>query len=289
MRPEWVLDLDRITQPWLAVLPILLLLGLLLFARRPLLLAASVALAAASIVAVAFWDLPVPRLLGALLKGAGVGLDVILIVFGAIFFRKYLEKIRILASIEIYIQRLSPDRRIQAVLVAWLFGSFIEGSAGFGTPAAIVAPLLLSIGFPLLCSIAVALVANSTAVTFGAVGTPLRIGLADFETSNIALRAAEINLVTGPLVPLLIIGLVVWQAHSGERWRALKECIPWALWAGLAFVGFAYFFAHLGPEFPSILGSLCALIVVGASLRLRFLVPKRVFVFRLPDFQAYHC
>jgi lactate permease len=209
-----------------------------------------------------------------------VSADVVFIVFGAILFLKFLERDGTLRSIEHHVQRLSPDRRIQAVFIAWLFGAFIEGSAGFGTPSIIVAPLLVSLGFPLLRAAAVALVANSTSVTFGAVGTPIKIGLPDFDAGAIAAQAAEINLLTGLSVPLMIVGLTVLSGPREGALRAFCKSLPWALWAGLAFTVPAYFFSALGPEFPTLLGSAVGMLLVGASLRWRFLVPKEVFSFQ---------
>src|SRR5699024_12036890 len=72
---------------------------------------------------------------------------------------------------------ISPDRRVQVIIIAWLFGSFIEGAAGFGTPAAVVAPLLLALGFPAIAAVLAGLIIQSTPVSLGAVGTPLVMGV----------------------------------------------------------------------------------------------------------------
>jgi lactate permease len=74
--------------------------------------------------------------------------------------------------------RISPDRRVQAIIVGWLFGSFIEGASGFGTPAAVAAPLMLALGFPAMAAVMVGLIIQSTPVSFGAVGTPILVGVA---------------------------------------------------------------------------------------------------------------
>ena len=72
---------------------------------------------------------------------------------------------------------ISPDRRVQMIIIAWLFGSFIEGASGFGTPAAIVAPLLVALGFPAMAAVMIGMMVQSTPVSFGAVGTPIIIGV----------------------------------------------------------------------------------------------------------------
>lgn len=73
---------------------------------------------------------------------------------------------------------VSPDRRVQVIIIAWLFGAFLEGASGFGTPAAIGAPLLVALGFPAMAAVTLALIADSAPVSFGAVGTPLLVGIA---------------------------------------------------------------------------------------------------------------
>src|SRR5690606_42104488 len=72
---------------------------------------------------------------------------------------------------------ISPDRRVQVILIAWLFGSFIEGASGFGTPAAVAAPLMVAVGFPAMAAVVFGMMIQSTPVSFGAVGTPLIVGV----------------------------------------------------------------------------------------------------------------
>src|SRR5690606_38982520 len=135
----------------------------------------------------------------------------------------FLKQTPVLRAIEIHLAHLSSDRRIQAVLVAFLFGSFIEGSAGFGTPAAIVAPFLRAVGFPVMTAITVALAANSTAVAFGAVGTTVRVGFAGLDISGVATEASLINLLPGTLVPLILVALVV-RSGRAPRLGDFTEC-----------------------------------------------------------------
>src|SRR5690606_16051231 len=78
------------------------------------------------------------------------------------------------------------------IVIAWLFGSFIEGASGFGTPAAIVAPLLVALGFPALSAVIIGMMVQSTAVTFGAIGTPVLIGLNNGLTSGFVSEADKI-------------------------------------------------------------------------------------------------
>ncbi len=257
-----------------ASLPLLLLLSGILLLRWSLARSAAVALIAALLVALGGWDLPVARIFSAALRGLFVSLDVLMIVLGALVFMKHLENRGTLSAIFRKMEELSADARVVCVLVAWVFGSFIEGTAGFGTPAAIVAPLLYSWGVPLLSAVAVALVANSTAVTFGAVGTPVRIGLAGLDSAGVAVGAAELNLIAGLLVPVFIVALSFNPEKHPRRIRALVEMVPWALLMGAALVLPAYIVAHVGPEFPSLVGPLIALVVGVVSVRTGFLLPR---------------
>jgi lactate permease len=194
---------------------------------------------------------------------------------------------------------ISPDRRIQAIIVAWLFGAFIEGSAGFGTPAALVAPLLLFLGFPALASVLVALVANSTPVSFGVVGVPTIIGIG--ETLNtpeimsalteqgmtlngfidqISLWTAVQHSIPGILMPLVMT--VMLTKFFGEN-KSIKEGLriwPYAIFAGLCFyIPYLVTAILLGPEFPTIFGGLIGLLIIVPATKAGFLVPKEQWDF----------
>lgn len=230
------------------------------------------------LVAVVGWDLPLKYVGSVFAKSFLLSLDVMLIVFGAIFFLNYLRQTGVIRSLESQLLALSPDPRVQAILLAWLFGSFIEGSSGFGTPAVIVAPLLVSVGFSPTTAILVSLTANSTAVAFGAVGTPIRIGLAGIDTVGVPWRAALINVFAGALVPFMILAFVVRERVEG-RWRSFFECLPWATFAALAFLVPYLLFSFFGQEFPSLFGAAIGLGFAVISLRCRFLVPNHSFTF----------
>lgn len=225
--------------------------------------------------ALIFWRLPWQSLAGALGKGLLLSFDIALIVFGAIFFLGYLRETGALHKMQESLKALSPDRRVQAILLTWLFGGFIEGVAGFGTPAVTVAPLLVGIGFAPLTAVTMALLANSTAVAFGAVGTPVRIGFAGLETLGVSWNAALLSLLPGLLVPLMILGFMVRaEVKRGLQWHAFRQAVPWALFAGAAFLLPFSLFAKFGPEFPSIFGGAIGLTLAVLSLRFGVLVPK---------------
>ena len=119
----------------LAVSPVILLVIFLVVLKWQLVKAAPVIFFFTVFLALWKWSLPFEHLFAALMKGALLSADVMLIVFGAVFFLNFLRSLGIINSMEENLRALSPDKRIQAILLAWLFGSFIEGVSGFGTPA----------------------------------------------------------------------------------------------------------------------------------------------------------
>lgn len=262
---------------FLALTPILVIVLLLLYFKKPLYIAAPITFGYTLLLSLFIWRQRYGHALGSIAKGLFVAVDISLIIFGAIFFLEFLKEIGALSSIERYLSIISPDKRIQAILLIWFFGSFIEGTAGFGTPAAIVAPLLVGIGFPAVLAVALALIGNTTAVAFGAVGTPIRIGLEGLDVSNVALYAAGINLIAGVFVPVLI--LVVLVRSMKRPWGDVYSALPFALWAGICFT-IPYFLASfLGQEFPSLVGPLIGLAIIVLTTKAGFLVPQKTLTF----------
>jgi lactate permease len=119
------------------------------------------------------WDMPLRWLGAATLGGMINAVDILMIVFGALLILQLLRESGAIGSIAASMASISRDRRVQVIVIAWLMGSFLEAVAGFGTPAAIGAPLLVGLGFPPLIAVISTLIGDSTAVTFGAVGLPI--------------------------------------------------------------------------------------------------------------------
>lgn len=278
----------------LAALPIVAIFVFMALFRWPATRAMPVAFLLALVLVFFVWNMP-PRWIGAsIISGLVITLDITLIVFGALTLLFTLHESGAITTINKGFTTISPDRRIQAIIITWLFGSFIEGVAGFGTPAALTAPLLLALGFPALAAVMVALVANSTAVSFGAVGTPTLMGIGttlDIAPIHQTLTANQMNmesfvgqitqytalihLLPGMLVPLLMVSLLT--GFFGEK-RSFKEGLkiwPYALFAGACFV-VPYFLVaiFLGPEFPSILGGLTGMLILIPATKAGFLVPE---------------
>jgi lactate permease len=247
---------------------ILLTVGL----RRPLWLAALVSYLAS--VGLFLWlGSPVAPLALGLVMGLLVALEISLVLAGAIFFLHYLKEHGVIEQINGELQRLTSRTVVQVLLLAWLFGSFIEGSAGFGTPALIVAPLLAAMGFPVQLAVALPLLADTTAVAFGAVGTPIKIGFAGLDTAAVATTTALLNVGTGWLVPLLLLG-VLHRYFPRPETLQVRRYIPFALWSGFAFTVPSWGISFLGPEFPSLLGGLAGLFLVVLSVKYRLFLPS---------------
>jgi lactate permease len=155
-----------------ALTPILAVLGLVVGLRMPATRAMPIAYLATAAGASIVWGVPFVRVAAASLEGLVIALSVLWIAFGAILLLATLRASGGMPAIKAGFTGLTADRRAQALIVAWGFGSFLEGISGFGTPAAICAPLLVALGFRPIAAVVVSLTADSVAVSFGAVGTP---------------------------------------------------------------------------------------------------------------------
>lgn len=216
---------------------------------------------------------PVSELFKGIAMGFFVALEISFIIIGAIFFLNFLKSNGVIDQIHTELQNVTKNKILQVFLLAWLFGSFIEGSAGFGTPALIVAPLLAALGFPLLLSVAIPLLANTTGVAFGAVGTAIKIGFAGIDVPHIATSAAFLNLCTGFIVPLLLVW-VLYKYHLKGSWKDVIKYIPIGIWSGFAFTFPSWLISFMGPEFPSLIGAMIGLFIIIISIKHRFLLPN---------------
>jgi len=156
-----------------ALAPLLTVFALLVLGRWPATRAMPAAYVIVAVVGVTAWGMTPRVVAAASLRGAMIALSLLWIILPALALLYTLRETGGLAVIRAGFYDISPDARVQALIVAWLFGSFMEGAAGFGTPAVIAGPLLVALGFPPLAACVSALIIQSTPVTFGAVGTPI--------------------------------------------------------------------------------------------------------------------
>jgi lactate permease len=280
-------------QALLAVSPILLAGVLLVGFRVPAKWAMPAVYIAAVAVAVGAWQMEWVRVWAASIQGLFLTFDLLFIIFGALLLLKTLEHSGGVSAIRRSFHAISDDRRVQIVLLGWLFGSFIEGASGFGTPAAVCAPLMVAMGFPAAAAVMIGMMIQSTAVTFGAVGTPVLVGvqggvggelfdaqmaMAGLEMREflrlVTARAVVLHGIAGTLMPTLMVMMTTRFFGERKSWTEGLSIFPFALLGGLAFtVPYVVTGVFLGPEFPSLLGAPVGLIIVTLAARKGFLVP----------------
>ena len=247
------------------------------------------------LIALAIWRMELVHVLGYSLFGALKALDVIIIIFGAVLILNTLKQSGAMQRISNGFQHITNDRRIQALIISWMFSAFIEGAAGFGTPPALAAPLLVGLGFPPLAAAMIALVLNSTPVSFGAVGTPI-FGAVNSLTTYLEGTGAErftlllteqvafFHAVVGFFIPLIGICFLVVLFGEDKSLKHAFAAMPFALFAGLVFVVPYYCTARfLGPEFPALIGGLVGLPLLLWAAKSGFLVPKTRWDFPAPS------
>ena len=284
----------------LALAPIVTIFLLLVIARRPAKQAMPVAYLVTAAIAVLVWQVPFSVLAASTIEGLVMAVEILYIVFGAILLLNVLKESGAIATIRRGLLGVSPDRRIQAIIIVWLFGGFLEGASGFGTPAAVCGPLLVALGFPALAAVMVALIANSTAVVFGAVGIPVSLGIdAGLEGApivdnyiaqlgisyaeyfeRIVVRAGVFNSIVGTLIPLFMVTCLTRYFGQRKSWWEGLAVWQFALFAGVAFtIPSTLTAVFLGPEFPSLIGGLVGLVIVVSAAQRGFLTPKQVWDF----------
>lgn len=275
----------------LAVLPIAVALVLMVGLRWPATWAMPMAYGSAVGGAAWGWGLGPTFLLALTLHGCITALSVMVIVFGAVVLLKTLQVSGAVQTIQWGMQQLSPDRRVQAVLIGFVFTTFVEGAAGFGTPAALAAPLLISLGFPALAAVILCLVFDSVSVSYGAVGTPILLGLSyvmplassDF-VPEVTRWSAILQLPFLFLLPVGMLGYLTRTFGPRRSWREGLAAWPFALFAaGAMAVPYALLAFFLGPEFPSLVGGLVGLAISALAARRGWFTPRTVWDFAPPS------
>jgi len=283
---------------FIALLPILTVFLFLVVLKWPASRAMPVALVVTAAIALFVWGTKMNVVAAASVNGMKTAIEIMFIVFGAVLLLNTVKESGAIETIRQGFIHISPDRRIQAIIIAWLFGSFIEGAAGFGTPAAIAAPLLVAIGFPAMAAVLVALIIQSTPVSFGAIGTPILVGvntglanqeavmkaIGDMEFTDYLLQIAAnvgiIHALVGTFIPLIMVGMMTRFFGKNRSFREGLRVWKFALLAGLAFtVPYAIIANVLGPEFPSLVGALIGLMIVVPAAKAGLFMPKDTFDF----------
>lgn len=283
-------------QAWLATLPVAVVGLLLVGLRWPASRAMPISYLVAAGLALGVWGVAPAKVAAASVNGLVVAAALLYIIFGAILLLNTLQESGAMRAIRQSFTDITPDRRIQVIVIAWLFGSFIEGSAGFGTPAAVAVPLLVGLGFPAMAAVVAGMIIQSTPVSFGAVGTPILVGVnsglagdpavAAFAQAaagdwpgylrEVGARVAILHGVTGTVVPLMVVALMTRFFGRNRSYAEGLAVWRFALFAALAMTVPYTLIAHLlGPEFPSMLGSLVGLALVVNAAKRGWFMPDR--------------
>ncbi|HVX14760.1 MAG TPA: lactate permease LctP family transporter [Pirellulales bacterium] len=274
---HWVQVYDPFGSPWISTLaasaPIIVLLGLLalgVHAHR----AAVLGLVTALGVAILGFGMPVRAALAAAGYGACFGLLPIgWIVVAAVFLYHLTVQSGQFEIVKRSVAAISPDRRLQALLISFSFGTFVEGAAGFGTPVAISAALMIGLGFSPLYAAGLALIANTSPVAFGALGTPI-VTLAKVAGVDEML----LSQMAGRQLPLFSLIVPAWLVATMAGWRGVVGCWPAILVCGGSFAFLQFFTAnYIGPTLVDVIGGLGSLICL--TLFLKIWRPREIWRF----------
>jgi len=255
-----------------ASLPIIVLLGMLAFGKVRAHVAALLGLGASLLMAVAVFGMPAGKAGAVAVLGGAYGLFPIgWIIFNVIFLYSLTEEKGHLAALQAGLAGISPDRRIQLLLIAFSVGAFFEGAAGFGTPVAVTAAILIGIGFPPLAASGLSLIANTAPVAFGALGTPI-IALAG--VTGLDVRA--LSAMVGRQLPFFSIIIPFWVIWAYAGFRGMIEVWPALLVAGVFFAVPQFLVSNFhGPWLAAVAA---AVVSIGALVAfLRVWHPRRIW------------
>lgn len=284
----------------LASLPIIITVIMMVFLNISAKIAMPTAWVISLIFAYFFWDMQIKWLLGSSLSGFLNAFNIMIIIFGAVMLMNVLKNSGAIHAIKHTFVSISPDRRVQAIIITFLFGAFIEGAAGFGTPAALAAPLMAGLGFSPMTSVILALIANSTPVSFGAVGTPIIGGVSSVLGSpeiassiegsglshaeflhQIGIWTAIPHAMIGVFVPLLVALMLMKLSGRTIKAKEIADIAPFAFFAGLSFtIPYLLIAIFIGPELPSLFAGLIAVSIVIPVIKAGKLKPKEIWDFQ---------
>jgi lactate permease len=291
-----VADVVSAVELLLAAAPLLIAGILLVGFLWPATQAMPIAWISAVVIGFAVWGMPIDWVVAASINGVITAFTILWIVFGALLLLYTLQEAGAFDRINEGFAAVSDDRRVQIVLIGFFLATFIEGAAGFGTPAAVVAPLLLALGFPALAAVIAAIIGHIIAVTYGAVGTPIIVGIRDplsqdiyreaitsggyasvAEFSNqVAAWAATYHALVGFMMPFIAV-LMVTHFFGNDDESALSrslEVAPLCLFAGIAFAVPYWLSAwYVTAEFPSLIGAMVGGAITVGVVRAGYLLP----------------
>lgn len=271
----------------LAFIPILVTLLLMMIFNWPAKWCLLISWILAGIFAFFFWDIDFKAIFASSIYGMLNTSDVLIIILGAILLMNTLKKSGATASINKGFMNICPDKRVQACIIGFSFCSFIEAAAGFGTPAALAGPLMVSLGFPPMAAAMIALICDSTAVSFGAVGTPITsalgiLGLSGDQgfVADFSFWTALPHAIVGTILPLIVLLMTTKFFSKEKSFKPALEAAPFAIFTGLSFsIPMLLTTIFIGYEFASLIGALCSIAITVIAAKKGFLVPKTVWNF----------
>ncbi len=280
MQTLWQQNYDPAGNIWVsalvALIPILFFFLALTKLRLKGYQAGTVTVMLALAVALLFYRMPVSAALASAVYGFFYGLwPIAWIIVAAVFLYKISVKTGQFDVIRSSILSVTPDQRLQLILVGFCFGAFLEGAAGFGAPVAITAALLVGLGFKPLYAAGLCLIANTAPVAFGAMGIPIIVA---GQVSGV--DAFAIGQMAGRQLPFMTVLVLFWLMAIMDGWRGVKETWPAVLVGGGSFAIVQFLTAnYIGPELPDITSAIVSLIAL--TLFLKVWQPKRIFRFTL--------
>ncbi|MBP2655821.1 MAG: L-lactate transport [Firmicutes bacterium] len=263
----------------LAFIPLLWLLISLGVLKMAAYKACIIALVLSFVIAIAGWGMPLILSIKAAVEGIVLALwPIIWVILAAIFTYNVTLKTGAMETIKGYMGSFSGDRRVQALLIAWGFGGFLEAAAGFGTAVAIPASILIGLGFNPFFAAVICLIANTVPVAFGAVGIPITTlaKVADLDVMRLTFDTA-LQLTPFVIVVPLALVLIMTKSLSG-----LKGVVITSLVAGLGFaIPQLYVAKYIGPELTAIVGSIVSMLCIAVWVKLS--PPKEEWKFSFED------
>lgn len=274
----WTQVYDPLGHWWLstivAALPVLVLLGLLAGFKVKAHLCAIAGAATAILCAILVFGMPVRLATVSFGYGMAFGLlKIVWIVVAAVFLYDITVATGQFEIMKHSVAGITADRRLQLLLIAFCFGAFIEGAAGFGTPVAIAGAFMIGLGFKPFHAAALNLIANTAPVAWGAIGTPVHALAA-----VTALPESDLNAMIGRILPFTAIIVPFWLVRAMVSWTETFEVLPAILVVGLSFAGMQYFWSnHMDSNLVDIMAGVVSMVVT--LIFLRFWKPKKIWRF----------
>lgn len=275
---------------FLAFLPIIVILVMMIGFKQSSKLSLSVAMILSVVISFGAFNVnaDTTSISAYVLYGFLKAFDILVIIFGAILILNTLKFSGAMQVINNGFNQISTDRRVQVIIIGWAFGAFIEGAAGFGTPAALAAPLLVGLGFPALSAALATLILNSSPVSYGAVGTPTfgiqttvsklveadGLNLSEY-MDTVSIYTATIHSIGAMIIPFLVVLMMTKLFGKNRSFKDAFGVLPFALLSSVAFV-VPYFLAakFTGIELPGLIGGLVSLGILVLAAKKNFLTPK---------------